>query len=387
LRELSRWGGAAGEDGENLSRSYFWALKDISFEVQPGEVVGIIGRNGAGKSTLLKILSRITEPTSGRAEFRGRIGSLLEVGTGFHQELTGRENIYLNGSILGMERGEIDRKFDEIVEFSGVEEFLDTPVKRYSSGMIVRLAFAVAAHLEPEIMIVDEVLAVGDSEFQRKCLGKMHDVAHSGRTILFVSHNMAVVQNLCSRAIYLRQGNLVDQGACHQVVDSYVKSLKSGGNETSLNACRPPNAVEVIRSVEVMDEDGANVNFLPAGSPLTIRIHYESPVPLREPRFAIFFESAIGERLFTLHTRQNFGPEVRLKDCGVLECRVPELALIPGLYYLSFLCADVGRWRLDALDRAAEVNVADVDYFGTGFMPRPEHGRFLVRGQWSASSR
>src|SRR6266446_9900433 len=209
----------------NLKSEPFWALKDVSFEVTQGEVVGIIGRNGAGKSTLLKILSRITEPTEGRAKIYGRIGSLLEVGTGFHGELTGRENIYLNGAILGMKRGEIEDKFDEIVEFSEIEQFLDTPVKRYSSGMYTRLAFAVAAHLEPEILIVDEVLAVGDSAFQKKCLGKMGAVASSGRTVVFVSHNMAAVKSLTTRGIVLDAGRVVFSGTTEQVIQHYVQLI------------------------------------------------------------------------------------------------------------------------------------------------------------------
>ena len=212
----------------------FWALKDVSFEVQPGEVIGIIGRNGAGKSTLLKILSRITEPTAGRAEVRGRMGSLLEVGTGFHQELTGRENIYLNGSILGMARREIDRKFDEIVAFSEIEQFLDTPVKRYSSGMYVRLAFAVAAHLEPEILVVDEVLAVGDASFQKRCLGKMRDVGRDGRTILFVSHSMGAISTLCSSVVWVDQGRIKQIGDPRNLVSHYLAS----GTGKDLNGFR-----------------------------------------------------------------------------------------------------------------------------------------------------
>ena len=203
----------------------FWALKDVSFEIKRGEVVGIIGRNGAGKSTLLKILSRITEPTTGLARIHGRVGSLLEVGTGFHPELTGRENIYLNGAILGMQRAEIARKFDAIVDFAGIEKFIDTPVKRYSSGMYVRLAFAVAAHLETEILLVDEVLAVGDAAFQKKCLGTMDQVARSGRTILFVSHNMAAIENLCTSAILLESGSVVMQGDSHRVIHHYLERV------------------------------------------------------------------------------------------------------------------------------------------------------------------
>ncbi|MCA9896469.1 MAG: ABC transporter ATP-binding protein, partial [Anaerolineae bacterium] len=206
-----------------------WALKDVSFEVKRGEVVGIVGRNGAGKSTLLKILSRITEPTSGHAEIHGRVGSLLEVGTGFHPELTGRENIYMNGAILGMRRSEIDRQFDEIVAFAEIERFLDTPVKRYSSGMHVRLAFAVAAHLEPEILLVDEVLAVGDVEFQRKCLGKMEDVAQGGRTVIFVSHNMAAVKDLCQRAFLLKEGELEFVGSVDATIRRYLETQRNDG--------------------------------------------------------------------------------------------------------------------------------------------------------------
>ena len=217
-------------DGEEL-----WALRDVSFTVEQGEVLGIIGRNGAGKSTLLKILSRVTAPTSGRIKVKGRIASLLEVGTGFHPELTGRENIYLNGAILGMSRKEIDRKFDEIVDFSEVEKFIDTPVKRYSSGMYVRLAFAVAAHLEPEILVVDEVLAVGDAEFQKKCLGKMGDVAKEGRTVLFVSHNMGAIENLCSHGILLEFGALTTCGSIRTVVEKYLSGLHSTSNMGSVD--------------------------------------------------------------------------------------------------------------------------------------------------------
>lgn len=224
-RELLKVGQKAGADGD------FWALRDVSFEVGQGEVVGVIGGNGAGKSTLLKLLTRITEPTSGSATIRGRVGSLLEVGTGFHPELTGRENIYMNGTILGMKKREIDAKFDEIVDFSGVEKFLDTPVKRYSSGMYVRLAFAVAAHLEPEVLLIDEVLAVGDADFQKKCLGKMGEISREGRTILFVSHNMAAVRDLCHRCVYLRGGKTVDIGITSEIVATY---LEQSGSQTPI---------------------------------------------------------------------------------------------------------------------------------------------------------
>jgi lipopolysaccharide transport system ATP-binding protein len=251
----------------NLTREEFWALKDVSFEVKQGDRVGIIGRNGAGKSTLLKILSRITEPTSGRIKIRGRVASLLEVGTGFHPELTGRENIYLNGAILGMSKVEIKRKFDEIVEFAEVEKFLDTPVKRYSSGMYVRLAFAVAAHLEPEILVVDEVLAVGDATFQKKCLGKMEDVARGGRTVLFVSHNMVALQSLCDRAIWLHQGKVMQEGTASSVVSHYLKTSFSTLTEQVWNDRKtaPGNHQVRLHSVRVRPIDGEPTD------PITVR--------------------------------------------------------------------------------------------------------------------
>ena len=253
-RSLYRFDDVAETNGDG-NRDILWALRDVSFEIKQGEVVGIIGRNGAGKSTLLKVLTRITPPTRGFAEIRGRVSSLLEVGTGFHQELTGRENIYLNGTILGMTKAEVDRKFDAIVEFSGVERFLDTPVKRYSSGMAVRLAFAVAAHLEPEILIVDEVLAVGDAAFQRKCINKMQDVSKAGRTVLFVSHNMPAVAALCSRAIMLSEGSVLWDGPTHEVIGRYLNSDAGAPahREWLDGDSAPGGEVARLRSVRVVD--------------------------------------------------------------------------------------------------------------------------------------
>ncbi|MDR3792611.1 MAG: ABC transporter ATP-binding protein [Terracidiphilus sp.] len=260
---LFRWGArdSLHQDSGRASREEFWALRDINFEVRQGEVLGIIGRNGAGKSTLLKVLSRITEPTNGRVRIGGRVASLLEVGTGFHSELTGRENIFLNGSILGMAKAEIQRKFDEIVDFSGVEKFLDTPVKRYSSGMYVRLAFAVAAHLEPEILIVDEVLAVGDAEFQKKCLGKMESVAaKDGRTVLFVSHNMTAVRKLCSSTLLLNDGKFVARGTPEEIAEKYLDICRA-----SL-LCSPSDSSKPrIADVQILDKAGMQVSSVEAG--------------------------------------------------------------------------------------------------------------------------
>jgi lipopolysaccharide transport system ATP-binding protein len=255
----------------------FWALQDISFKVGHGEVVGVIGRNGAGKSTLLKILSRITEPTTGRAEIHGRVGSLLEVGSGFHPELSGRDNIYMNGAILGMRRAEIERKFDAIVEFSEIGEFIDTPVKRYSSGMHMRLAFSVAAHLEPEILIVDEVLAVGDAKFQKKCLNKMENVGQDGRTVLFVSHNMPAVTRLCSRAILLDQGRVLSDGPCHEVVKEYLHSGVGTLAAREWNDARraPGNHVARLRAVRVRDEEGQVREVMDIRRPIGVEMEFE----------------------------------------------------------------------------------------------------------------
>lgn len=286
----------SGADGEGI----LWALRDVSFEVKAGEVLGIIGTNGAGKSTLLKILARITVPTRGRIEIHGRVSSLLEVGTGFHQELTGKENVYLSGTVLGMRKKEIERKFDEIVEFSGVEKFLDTPVKRYSSGMRVRLAFAVAAHLEPEILIVDEVLAVGDAAFQRKCLNKMQDVGQEGRTVLFVSHNLQAVTRMCERVILLNQGRIMRDGSVHEVVSAYLR----GGEGTS--ACRewsdlgqaPGGEIARLMGIRIRTENGSVCDAIDISQPVGLELEFEVLKPgfILQPHFGLFNEE--GVRLF-----------------------------------------------------------------------------------------
>ena len=305
----------------------FWALKDISFQVEPGEVVGLIGRNGAGKSTLLKILTRITEPTKGLAEVTGRVGSLLEVGTGFHPELTGRENIYLNGAILGMRKVEINRKFDAIVDFAEVEQFLDTPVKRYSSGMAMRLAFAVAAHLEPDTLLVDEVLAVGDVSFQKKCLEKMEDVGQQGRTVLFVSHNMPAVARICERAILLDAGHVVQDGPSHQVIGAYLHSGlgTTAAREWNDITNAPGNDVVRLRAVRVRTEDGKISDTVDIRKPVKAEIEYEVLKPgfILVPGLQFFSEEGI--HLFTtldLHPAWRKRP----RQTG----RYTSTALIPG---------------------------------------------------------
>lgn len=285
----------------NYRDETFWALKDISFELEEGKVLGVIGRNGAGKSTLLKILSRVTEPTTGEAEIRGRVGSLLEVGTGFHPELSGRENIFLNGAVLGMRRQEIEAKFDEIVDFAGVEKFIDTPVKRYSSGMYLRLAFSVAAHLEPEILVVDEVLAVGDAEFQRKCLGKMSDVAEAGRTVLFVSHNMSAILRLTERAIVLDQGRIVYDAPTKEAVDYYMASGFSQSGERLWTADEVPATAKPFAplALRIRDPRGVVVDNVQAREPLDVEVEYRLGEDIQGLRVGIYLLTLRGEVVFT----------------------------------------------------------------------------------------
>jgi lipopolysaccharide transport system ATP-binding protein len=360
---IRRWraGGHAGVVEQ------FWALKDVSFNVQAGEVVGIIGRNGAGKSTLLKILSQITKPTCGLIVLRGRVGCLLEVGTGFHQELTGRENIYMNGSILGMNRTEIRNKFDEIVDFSGVEKFLDTPVKRYSSGMQVRLAFAVAAHLEPEIVIVDEVLAVGDVEFQRKCLGKMGDVARSGRTVALVSHNMAAIKSLCTRAILLRQGRVVSIGPTNDVVDEYL-SEESKIAETGLipdDAPRIGTGTAKVRSVDMTTIRGVSVRELYFKQPFRVTATLEALEVVPDAFFEISISTRDGLQVTNSSTMDNSGSGVVLqKGCHQIEATF-DFNLLPGRY-----CVGIGIFRYtgtntDWMERALDFEVRKITQDGS----------------------
>ncbi len=334
-------------NGKNSGDDTIWALKDACFEVGYGEVLGIIGANGAGKSTLLKILSRITEPTTGRVELGGRVGSLLEVGTGFHPELTGRENVYLNGAILGMTRAEIDRKFDEIVAFAEIERFLDTPVKRYSSGMYVRLAFAVAAHLEPEILLVDEVLAVGDAAFQKKCLGKMGDVAHRGRTVVFVSHNMVAVQSLCSRAIWLEEGKTVQDGQAGQVVSSYLAGVLSAPTAEKRWddwAAAPGNDEVRLRCACVRPEDGSRSDSITMETPLALEVEFWNLVP--DAQLHITLHVLTEQEIVAFTTYSGMDPAWRGRSfpAGLFRstCHVPGNFLNSGVYRVLLLAVKDG---------------------------------------------
>ena len=355
-------GGNAGPTTEE-----FWALKDVSFEVKPGEVVGIIGRNGAGKSTLLKLLSRITEPSAGKIRLRGRVASLLEVGTGFHPELTGRENIYLNGTILGMTKKEIDRKFDAIIDFSGVEKFVDTPVKRFSSGMQVRLAFAVAAHLEPEILVIDEVLAVGDAAFQKKCLGKMQDVASEGRTVLFVSHDLATVEKLCSRAILMDSGRRVEDGPTSQTISHYQKSvIEAAASDLATRKDRKGEGYVRFTRLQLLDENGREQGVFFSGRPLRVRMHYRSlgNKPLVSSRVSLSFDGW-GKVYFLASTELHTDESLTLAPEGHLDCLIEELPLSLGSYYLSPFF-EVNGVIQDWLDAAATLQVEDGNFYGTG---------------------
>jgi lipopolysaccharide transport system ATP-binding protein len=342
-----RWlrGKGTGEDDGGPSDT-IWALKDLSFDLRRGEVLGVIGRNGAGKSTLLKILSRITEPTTGELEMRGRVGSLLEVGTGFHTELTGRENIFLNGAILGMGRTEIRRKFDEIVDFAEVEKFIDTPVKHYSSGMYMRLAFAVAAHLEPEILIVDEVLAVGDAAFQKKCLGKMGHVSRQGRTVLFVSHNMAAIGQLCSHSLVLDAGRPAFSGNAREGVDCYYRQLQCSldrGSESPHVLYRMParerlkHALEegIITAIEFLDVDGNPKSQVGTWEPLTVRLHYSINEPVRNLHVILNLAHIQGTKISHLTTSTHLRSPINRKGDGYADCKIPRLPLAAGDYLLG----------------------------------------------------
>lgn len=312
----------------------FWALQDLNFQIDHGEVVGIIGRNGAGKSTLLKILSRITEPTRGRAEIHGRVSSLLEVGTGFHPELTGRENIFLNGSILGMRRVEIERKFDEIVAFAEIEEFIDTPVKHYSSGMYVRLAFAVAAHLEPEVLLVDEVLAVGDVAFQRKCLGKMNDVARQGRTVLFVSHNMGIMQTLCQRGIFLHGGRLQVDSTINEAIDAYLQTLAQASlQDVAQRTDRKGQGKVQLVGIDVADRHSGAAT-LKTGYPARFIFHLSANIPGIQCNFAIY--DHLGQAVVGFSSADT-APQDTIGEAGEQKfiCDFDELLLLPGRYHVN----------------------------------------------------
>ncbi len=375
--------------GNPDSHDEFWALRDVSFEVREGDVVGIIGRNGSGKSTLLKILSRITAPTEGSVSIKGRLACLLEVGTGFHHELTGRENIYLNGAILGMTRAEITRKFDEIVDFAGVEKFIDTPVKRYSSGMTVRLAFAVAANLEPEILVIDEVLAVGDAAFQKKCLAKMSAVAREGRTILFVSHQAAAVENLCTRGVVLSNGRLNFDGSQTDAISHYVNQMSGSVGCLRDRRDRTGNGLLRIVKIDFRDSQGRVTKVARSGEDIDVCLHFENHAggPLSGLIVGVYAKTLSDVPVF-IHDNnicgQPFDPV--LPEKGVFRCRLQRLPLPSSPFKISYYVTSFhagAAVSLDAMQGAAELHVEGGDFYGTGRVPKIADATCLVNAQWS----
>jgi homopolymeric O-antigen transport system ATP-binding protein len=354
------------------SSDTIWALKDVSFTVKEGEAVGIIGRNGAGKSTLLKVLSRITYPTSGSVMARGHIASLLEVGTGFHEELTGRENIYLNGSILGMSRKQIEAQYDSIVAFSGVERFIDTPIKRYSSGMRVRLGFAVAAHLDPEILLVDEVLAVGDGDFQKKCLRAMDSLRSGGRTVLFVSHNLVAVENLCRRAIWIDNGQIRQDGPAPEVIEAYMSSFATAepGNVDLKRADRRGIGGIRYTGIDFLDSSNRPKNLIRSGDSLVVRLHYDAEQRIANPIFGFEIYTNLGTRLTKVSTwAAGFDILAVERGSGHIDVELPFLNLMPARYYLSlWLESLVGASPIDfdVLDHCVPLDVEPSDAYGSG---------------------
>jgi len=377
-------GGRRNGEPEDDSR-YIWALKDISLEVKQGEVVGIIGRNGAGKTTLLKVLSRVTEPTRGRAEIQGRVGSLLEVGTGFHPELTGGENIYLNGAILGMKRAEITRKFDDIVSFAELARFIDTPVKRYSTGMFMRLAFAVAAFLEPEILMVDEVLAVGDAAFQQRCLGKMGEVARGGRTVLFVSHNMATIASLCSLVHLLDKGEIVTSGPPQDVIQRYLAMVRASyGVPLREREDRAGDGQMRLTGVSFRDKWGKPLGIVTCGQDLEIWLSYEAADgrPLRDVVVGMPFFDAFGQTVISCANELTGQVFESLPPRGTIVCRIPHLPLYPGRYDFNLQARVSNDVIADWLTPAGELTVVEGDFYGTGRLPAPSHRSLLVSHSW-----
>ena len=367
--------------------SYIWALKDVSFDLEEGRVLGIVGRNGAGKSTLLKVLSRVTEPTRGFVSVRGRVGSLLEVGTGFHPELTGRENIYLNGAILGMKRAEITAKFDEIVDFSEVAQFIDTPVKRYSSGMYLRLAFAVAAHLEPEILVVDEVLAVGDAEFQRKCLGKMNDVAQQGRTVLFVSHNMSAILRLTQDAIVMHKGQLILRAPTAEAVDFYLASGQTQAGERAWDADEVPasSAPFLPVALRVKDPRGAVVDSFRSTEALTLEIEYKLTAPVTGLRVGVYLSTVRGEYIFTSFDVDDADlyEQHATRQAGhyISHCQLPGDLLNEGRYILGVNASSFGVRRYFMDENALAFNIDPMGAPGMQWA-EPRQGPIRPRLGW-----
>lgn len=376
--------GETNDRGTKGESQFVWALRDIDFKVEQGDVVGIIGKNGAGKSTLLKLLSRITSPTTGDIRARGRIASLLEVGTGFHPEMTGRENIYLNGAILGMTKAEIARKLDEIIDFSGCERYIDTPVKRYSSGMRVRLGFAVAAHLDPDILVVDEVLAVGDAEFQKKAIGKMQDVSQGGgRTVLFVSHNMASVRALCKTGVMLENGTVKFAGEIGDTIDHYLVSSRSQ-NQNALNdpSIRPGTHEAYISSV-TMSFDGNESDTISMGKAAEFTLTIESEEDVHDVFFGLSIWNNLDVLISHVNTRFVHNESFNLhKGTNIVQCVFPSLPIQVGVYHINVAIYHNDRKFIDQIERAFTFSISEDDYYNTGRLPGKSQGLIILENTW-----
>lgn len=372
--------------GRGESDDAIWALRDVSFQADEGEVIGIIGRNGAGKSTLLKVLSRITYPTSGEVKVRGRIASLLEVGTGFHDELTGRENVYLNGSILGMKKREVERHFDAIVEFSGVEQFIDTPIKRYSSGMRLRLGFAVAAHLDPDVLVVDEVLAVGDASFQKKCIKAMDGLRSSGRTVLFVSHNLAAVENLCSRGIWIDAGKIRMDGPAREVIVNYMASFvgeQDSGSDLSATKSRLGSGEIRFTRLDYLSPNGTPCAMTRSGEPIVLRFHYHAEKTIRDPSFGFRLFSEMGT-LITECGHWMHGIRISKVEPGpgYIDLEIDSLTLLPGQYQFSLWITAAGGMPVYDGDVRASLEVEVSDIYRSGRMLDSRYGLVYFPQRW-----
>jgi len=396
--DLNRWWHAirgkedpylkVGESNDRATKGesqYVWALKDISFEVKKGEVLGIIGKNGAGKSTLLKILSKVTGPTTGEIKTKGRIASLLEVGTGFHPELTGRENIYLNGAILGMTKKEISTKIDEIVDFSGCERYVDTPVKRYSSGMTVRLAFAVAAHLEPEILVIDEVLAVGDAEFQKKAIGKMKDISKGeGRTVLFVSHNMAAVKSLCTRAVVLEHGEVVFSGDQNDAVDYYLNESGNKNQNPGFVKFEQNDSPTQINSIEILNDQGVMASSFLMGESFQVNINVRNRKQLNKIKASIVIFSIKGTKITALRSHEMTTKYYQADGNFSIKVKLDDVNLMPGSYDITVALLE-SNYDIEIIKQCISFNVVADDVYKTGRVPKGALVTFY-KGEWQFSN-